>query len=196
MAFAITEPDAGSNSHRITTTGRRDGSDWILSGQKVWISGVDQAEAVLVVGRTEEAKTGNLRPALFVPESKRLNVLLQEFRLSRNHIVMVVDEYGGVAGLVTTLLAVGFIFTVHFFNTHLRPEKFPMDIVVFTGRMPIEELKRDKPAEYEALVAAGTLEEHLEELVRRSHELHRTTTMQLLERRRLHRCHHQRADLR
>ncbi|HEY5148860.1 MAG TPA: acyl-CoA dehydrogenase family protein [Mycobacterium sp.] len=66
MAFAITEPDAGSNSHRITTTARRDGSDWILSGQKVWISGVDQAQAVLVVGRTEEAKTGNLRPALFV----------------------------------------------------------------------------------------------------------------------------------
>ena len=66
MAFAITEPDAGSNSHRITTTARRDGSDWILSGQKVWISGVNQAQAVLVVGRTEDAKTGSLRPALFV----------------------------------------------------------------------------------------------------------------------------------
>jgi alkylation response protein AidB-like acyl-CoA dehydrogenase len=66
MAFAITEPDAGSNSHKITTTARRDGSDWILNGQKVYISGVDQAQAVLVVGRTEEAKTGNLRPALFV----------------------------------------------------------------------------------------------------------------------------------
>ncbi|BBU21476.1 acyl-CoA dehydrogenase family protein [Mycobacterium xenopi] len=66
MAFAITEPDAGSNSHRITTTARRDGSDWILSGQKVFISGVDQAQAVLVVGRTEESKTGKLRPALFV----------------------------------------------------------------------------------------------------------------------------------
>ncbi len=66
MAFAITEPDAGSNSHRITTTARRDGSEWILNGQKVFISGVDQAQAVLVVGRTEEAKTGNLRPALFV----------------------------------------------------------------------------------------------------------------------------------
>jgi alkylation response protein AidB-like acyl-CoA dehydrogenase len=66
MAFAITEPDAGSNSHRITTTARRDGSDWILSGQKIYISGVDQAQAVLVVGRTEEAKTGKLRPALFV----------------------------------------------------------------------------------------------------------------------------------
>jgi alkylation response protein AidB-like acyl-CoA dehydrogenase len=66
MAFAITEPDAGSNSHRITTSARRDGSDWILSGQKVYISGVDQAQAVLVVGRTEDHKTGNLKPALFV----------------------------------------------------------------------------------------------------------------------------------
>ncbi len=66
MAFAITEPDAGSNSHKITTTARRDGSDWVLGGQKVYISGVDQAQAVLVVGRTEETKTGKLRPALFV----------------------------------------------------------------------------------------------------------------------------------
>ena len=69
MAFAITEPDAGSNSHKITTTARRDGTDWILSGQKVYISGVDQAQAVLVVGRavTEGAhKSESLRPALFV----------------------------------------------------------------------------------------------------------------------------------
>ncbi|QZA08667.1 acyl-CoA dehydrogenase [Mycolicibacter heraklionensis] len=66
MAFAITEPDAGSNSHKITTTARRDGSDWILKGQKTFISGIDQAQAVLVVGRSEDAKTGNLRPALFV----------------------------------------------------------------------------------------------------------------------------------
>ncbi len=42
-----------------------------------------------------------LRPAVFVPESKRLNVLLKEFRNSRNHMAIVVDEYGGVAGLVT-----------------------------------------------------------------------------------------------
>jgi cytochrome b subunit of formate dehydrogenase len=61
------------------------------------------------------------------------------------------------------LLAVGFIFTVHFFNTHLRPEKFPMDIVIFTGRMSLEEFKEDKPAEYEALVARGELEKHLVE---------------------------------
>jgi cytochrome b subunit of formate dehydrogenase len=61
------------------------------------------------------------------------------------------------------LLATGFIFTVHFFNTHLRPEKFPMDITVFTGRMPLEELERDKPREYEELVATGKLEEKMEE---------------------------------
>jgi cytochrome b subunit of formate dehydrogenase len=61
------------------------------------------------------------------------------------------------------LLAVGFIFTVHFFNTHLRPEKFPMDIVVFTGRMPVDELKQDKPAEYETLVKSGKLEQNLVE---------------------------------
>jgi cytochrome b subunit of formate dehydrogenase len=61
------------------------------------------------------------------------------------------------------LLATGFIFTVHFFNTHLRPEKFPMDTVVFTGRMPLAEFRRDKPAEYEALVASGRLEDHLVE---------------------------------
>jgi magnesium and cobalt transporter len=42
-----------------------------------------------------------LRPAAFVPESKRLNVLLKEFRASRNHMAIVVDEYGGVSGLVT-----------------------------------------------------------------------------------------------
>ena len=61
------------------------------------------------------------------------------------------------------LLATGFIFTVHFFNTHLRPEKFPMDTVVFTGHMPLAELKRDKPAEYKKLLESGKLEEYLAE---------------------------------
>jgi cytochrome b subunit of formate dehydrogenase len=59
------------------------------------------------------------------------------------------------------LLATGFIFTVHFFNTHLRPEKFPMDIVVFTGSMTVEELKHDKPAEYDEMVASGEIEKNL-----------------------------------
>lgn len=59
------------------------------------------------------------------------------------------------------LLAVGFIFTVHFFNTHFRPDKFPMDPVIFTGRVPIEELKHDKPDEYALLVERGELEKHM-----------------------------------
>ena len=66
MAFAITEPDAGSNSHNITTVARRDGTDWLLTGHKVYISGIDLADHVLVVARTEDARSGRLLPALFV----------------------------------------------------------------------------------------------------------------------------------
>lgn len=55
------------------------------------------------------------------------------------------------------LLAVGFIFTFHFFNGHLRPEKFPMDTVIFTGVIPEHELKDERPLEYEQLVRDGTL---------------------------------------
>ncbi|WP_282204063.1 acyl-CoA dehydrogenase family protein [Kitasatospora fiedleri] len=66
MAFGITEPDAGSNSHRISTVARRDGADWLLTGRKVFVSGIDQADAVLFVARTEDARTGKLKPALFV----------------------------------------------------------------------------------------------------------------------------------
>jgi alkylation response protein AidB-like acyl-CoA dehydrogenase len=66
FAFAITEPDAGSNSHRISTVARQEGDEWVLSGRKVWISGVDRADAVLVVGRLAESSSGTLRPALFV----------------------------------------------------------------------------------------------------------------------------------
>lgn len=70
MAFGITEPDAGSNSHRITTTARRDGTspdaDWLLTGRKVFVSGVDIADATLIVGRTEDARSGKLKPCLFI----------------------------------------------------------------------------------------------------------------------------------
>ncbi len=59
------------------------------------------------------------------------------------------------------LLATSFIFVVHFFNTHFRPEKFPIDTVIFTGGIPLEEFKRDRPREYEQLVESGKLEERL-----------------------------------
>jgi cytochrome b subunit of formate dehydrogenase len=55
------------------------------------------------------------------------------------------------------LLAVGFIFTFHFFNGHLRPEKFPMDTVIFSGVIPEHELKDERPVEYARLKSAGAL---------------------------------------
>lgn len=58
------------------------------------------------------------------------------------------------------LLAVVFIFTIHFFNTHLRPESFPMDTVIFTGHVPLEEYKHDRPRDYERLVKSGKLEKY------------------------------------
>ncbi len=57
------------------------------------------------------------------------------------------------------LLAVGFIFTIHFFNSHLRPDKFPMDPVIFTGRITGHELLEERPAEFERLSASRELEE-------------------------------------
>jgi alkylation response protein AidB-like acyl-CoA dehydrogenase len=74
MAFAITEPDAGTNTHNISTTARRDpstgsgrrGDGWILNGRKIYISGVDESDHVLVVARTEDARTGQVKPVLFV----------------------------------------------------------------------------------------------------------------------------------
>ncbi len=59
------------------------------------------------------------------------------------------------------LLATGFIFTVHFFNTHFRPDKFPMDNVIFTGRVPLEEFKKDRPREYQQLIKENKLDERM-----------------------------------
>jgi cytochrome b subunit of formate dehydrogenase len=56
------------------------------------------------------------------------------------------------------LLAVAFIFTIHFFNGHLRPDKFPMDTVIFTGRVEEEEFKHERADEYERLKKEGQLE--------------------------------------
>lgn len=70
LVFAITEPDAGSNTHRLATTARRDGDGWAISGQKYYISGVDQADAVMVVARTAEvSETGRGRLSLFLVDT-------------------------------------------------------------------------------------------------------------------------------
>ena len=66
MAFAITEPDAGSNSHKLATSIRKDGDEWVLSGGKYFISGVDEADAVLVVARHVDENGQRLLPSLMI----------------------------------------------------------------------------------------------------------------------------------
>ncbi len=61
------------------------------------------------------------------------------------------------------LLAAGFIFTIHYFNTHLRPEKFPMDPVIFTGRLTLQELRHERPLEYHRLVEENRIDEVMTE---------------------------------
>ncbi|MCG3041257.1 acyl-CoA dehydrogenase family protein [Streptomyces fenghuangensis] len=96
MAFGITEPDAGSNSHRITTTARRDGGGWVLTGRKVFVSGVDTADATLIVGRTEDARTGRLKPCLFIvpgntPGFSR-NMIEMELSAPEKQFELVLDD--------------------------------------------------------------------------------------------------------
>jgi alkylation response protein AidB-like acyl-CoA dehydrogenase len=67
MVFAITEPDAGSNTLRLSTTAARDGQDWVLTGTKYYISGVDEAEALLVVARTGQDERGAQLSLFIVP---------------------------------------------------------------------------------------------------------------------------------
>jgi alkylation response protein AidB-like acyl-CoA dehydrogenase len=67
MVFAITEPDAGSNTHRLSTTAVREGEDWVLRGTKYYISGVDEAEALLVVARTGQDERGARLSMFIVP---------------------------------------------------------------------------------------------------------------------------------
>jgi alkylation response protein AidB-like acyl-CoA dehydrogenase len=66
MIFAITEPDAGSNTHNLATTATRDGGTWRIKGQKYYISGADEADQVLVVAKTGASAKGRARLSLFV----------------------------------------------------------------------------------------------------------------------------------
>jgi alkylation response protein AidB-like acyl-CoA dehydrogenase len=74
VVFAITEPDAGSNTHRLSTTATQDGDQWVLRGTKYYISGVDEADAVLVVARTAGAAPA--RPAALGDSSTSLSLFL------------------------------------------------------------------------------------------------------------------------
>jgi len=74
----------------------------VIEGNKNDVIGILLAKDLLRYYAGEDFEVRDmLRPAVFIPEAKRLNVLLKEFRSNRNHIAIVVDEYGGVAGMVT-----------------------------------------------------------------------------------------------
>ena len=59
------------------------------------------------------------------------------------------------------LLAVGFIFIFHFFHNHLGPMKFPIDVSIFTGRVPLDRFKEERPLQYQQLLQAGRLEQSI-----------------------------------
>jgi alkylation response protein AidB-like acyl-CoA dehydrogenase len=110
VVFAITEPDAGSNTHRISTTARRDGDDYVLRGEKYYISGVDEADAILVVARTSvDEVTGLGQLSLFLVdteapglEARRLPVSVslpeRQFTLHFDDVCVPVDRLVGTEG--------------------------------------------------------------------------------------------------
>ena len=115
MAFAITEPDAGSNSHNIVTTATPEGNGWRLRGGKVYISGVDECSHVLVVARTQNAKTGKLRPALFIVPTD-------------------------AAGFSFTEISMGMVQPERQFSVHIDDVVLPQDALVGSADAGIEQL--------------------------------------------------------
>jgi alkylation response protein AidB-like acyl-CoA dehydrogenase len=74
VAFGLTEPDAGSNSHNIKTAARRDGDDWLISGTKYYISAIDQCDAILVVTRDAGEAGNGLRQVFAALNPERILV--------------------------------------------------------------------------------------------------------------------------
>jgi alkylation response protein AidB-like acyl-CoA dehydrogenase len=106
MAFAITEPDAGSNTHQLSTTARRDGDQWLLNGSKYYISGADEADAMLVVTRSgTDEQTGNGLLSLFVVPTNAPGLTLQPLPVAammpeRQFTVFFTDVRMGTANLL------------------------------------------------------------------------------------------------
>lgn len=83
VVFAITEPDAGSNTHRLSTSATREGDEYVLRGQKYYISGVDEAEALLVVARTGvDEDSGHGRLSLFIVDADAPGLVKQPLPVS------------------------------------------------------------------------------------------------------------------
>ncbi|MFL6024111.1 MAG: acyl-CoA dehydrogenase family protein [Marmoricola sp.] len=83
IAFGLTEPDAGSNSHQVSTTARKDGDGWVISGQKYYISAIDQCDAVLIIARDGDLSTPEKsRLSMFVVPTDAPGLSLQQIETS------------------------------------------------------------------------------------------------------------------
>lgn len=109
MAFAITEPEAGSNSHQLATRASRDGEQWVLNGTKHYISGVDESREILVVARTGRTDSGRGRLSLFVvptdaaglsmhPIPMQVNAPEKQFTLTFEDVRLSADRLLGEEG--------------------------------------------------------------------------------------------------
>ena len=102
MAFGITEPDAGSNTHKVTTTAHRTDKGWVLNGAKYWTSAIDESQAVLVVARDGDIDAGEGRSALslFVVPTDTPGITLQQIDAAvrtTERQFHIVEEHGELA---------------------------------------------------------------------------------------------------
>ena len=108
MAFALTEPDAGSNSHNVSTTARRTDAGWTISGGKYYISAVDECEALLLVARDESVPQGGRnRLSLYIVPTDSAGLTLQPIPTAlvspdRQHTVFFDDVQVGPDALIGT----------------------------------------------------------------------------------------------
>jgi len=98
FVFAMTEPDAGSNSHKVTTTAVRDGSDWVVKGTKYYISGIDHADHFLLVAKTgTDEQTGRGELTLFIvddpkPAGMHTQIIPTALRAPERQFTLFFDE--------------------------------------------------------------------------------------------------------
>jgi alkylation response protein AidB-like acyl-CoA dehydrogenase len=102
VCFAITEPDAGSNFHNLATVARRDGDDYVLTGRKIYISGMDETSYALVVARMADERTGRLQPALFLVPTDAAGLTASRIDMEivspENQFLLFLDEVRVPAG--------------------------------------------------------------------------------------------------
>jgi hypothetical protein len=121
VVFAITEPNAGSNTHKLSTTARRDGDDWVINGTKYYISGVDNADAILVVTATgRDEATGRAELTLFLVPTDAPGLIVNELpvalKLPERQFTLFFDDVRLPASAVVGDVGKGFQQVFHGLN--------------------------------------------------------------------------------